>query len=942
MLYFLSLGAAANTPLPTLKDRTLAWGLQTPHQQRRETLSGLTDTLGAGACVIDYNRDGWMDLLLLTGSGVTRPHGSTSWWQPGWRSERLYMNDNGYRFIDVTERVLPDLRNWSMGCEVEDLDADGHADLVLSGYNSAFVLYNNAGRFEAEPAHQDVLRSGWTTGVTVADFDNDGLPDIYFSAFIDYERGYRTGEALSGFAPLTPPTFNAELYDPIPNLLLLNQGDRSFIEADSLPDALKDAQGRGLAARVIVDADSPSRSVFLLNGRGSRSQDVGMPHEPDGSLVATNQTSTGLHYLTTFSGTTPENYQLLASTPRGEAIKYSLLGHGFDDPKAWEDEITTLEDMSRTGWDITLADFNLDGALDFVIANGDITPHPDASLLPQGQTNSLRLFDQGKYLDLSIGSPLSSSRSALRADFNNDGKPDLLFTNNNRLPALLINETREQGSWIGVRVLDEQGHDVTHHATITATTNAESYRALPFADQSLFGRHDPRALFRFSGNDERIAITVAYPNGEHFTHLGLSPGAYHTLTGTKVHREPRPVDGNKRRAFDKRHRRFQDLFLHLQLHQLEQLDTESRFLLFKALAEPGGASPRLVQHLPIQRNQQMAPILDLSLASDNPASVIAALEVAKRWELEGSVDSVVRLVDHTDEQIACKAAEVFHAWFEEEEAVTVGKYLAVPTLARVLTKSSTTAKTCALLALAEVESYRATKTIEGIAQSNDPTLATLAAYTLGKRRQATSAPVLKELQSRSTKPETLGVVAEEALQRLAMPVANQPRLSDKVFDWAVFQIVDQLSTKDAQLLKGFWDLGADKDAEDQSNPILAMVLSSDRYTDQKLIELLRRPDLPVDAIIHALSEVDQIPKERAIVLVNSALRHTSDEVIVAAVSASKAFLDSPLMAARLWRLLQHPNQNLNTKIATAWSLGTKEPQAVLEYLLSSGMTLHES
>ena len=129
---------------PLFVDTTLISGLAFSHLQGDKKLTGLNEVLGPGACVLDYDNDGWMDLFLVNGSGQTRFYGSRYWWHLP-QGHRLYRNLGNNKFKDITESVGLNTQSWGMGCTVGDFDNDGNSDLLITNYGSN-LLYKNNGR----------------------------------------------------------------------------------------------------------------------------------------------------------------------------------------------------------------------------------------------------------------------------------------------------------------------------------------------------------------------------------------------------------------------------------------------------------------------------------------------------------------------------------------------------------------------------------------------------------------------------------------------------------------------------------------------------------------------------------------------------------------------------------------------------------------------------
>ncbi len=322
-------------PLVNFTDTTLAMEIKFVHEQGEDQLSGIDESLGSGVCAFDYDGDGWTDLFLVNGSGHTHYYGKHYWWQDT-TTPALLKNKNGKVFEDVTIKAGLVKENWGMGCLSADFDNDGDPDLFLTNLGSN-QLYRNEGNGRFTDITQDsgIVGDYWSTSAAAADINGDGLLDIYVGNYIKFNKGSKTFESGSQFAPEKPPTFDASLYDAQPSQLYLNLGGLKFREM---------ANEAGVAV-----ADGRTLDVH--------SQDINVDGKPD--LVVTNDRGTG------------SNMAFLNQD--GLHFQASSTAFGLQSPRG-----------SRG---IASGDINNDGDEDLVFAN----PQGESlALLIQGTTTSLQ------------------------------------------------------------------------------------------------------------------------------------------------------------------------------------------------------------------------------------------------------------------------------------------------------------------------------------------------------------------------------------------------------------------------------------------------------------------------------------------------------------------------------------------------------------------------
>ena len=254
-----------------LRDKTLQWGLLTSHQQTSEMLTSIEQLIGGGICAFDFNNDGWQDLFIIGGSGEHRFYGRQTWGKNKVaQSNSLWLNNEGQSFVDQTSTSNLVTQPYPMGCATGDLDNDGDEDLIVTniGRNQIFENLGNGTFRERTSSSGFENLIDWSTSATLADFDNDGLLDIYITNFIDYQQGKKVFEQVSGFVGNINDSLNPILYDSKSNYLLRNTGNFQFEEV-AASEGVQDKSGRGLAAHWIDINQDNYADLIVVNSAGN-------------------------------------------------------------------------------------------------------------------------------------------------------------------------------------------------------------------------------------------------------------------------------------------------------------------------------------------------------------------------------------------------------------------------------------------------------------------------------------------------------------------------------------------------------------------------------------------------------------------------------------------------------------------------------------------------
>ncbi|MGH9840612.1 MAG: FG-GAP-like repeat-containing protein [Blastocatellia bacterium] len=463
-----------NVAVQAKLDFTLRNGA-TPRKYQVETMTG-------GVAVIDYDGDGWQDLYFTNGAELpAMKKSSLQFWN------RLYRNNRDGTFSDVTEKAGVAGEGYSMGAAMADYDNDGDQDLFVAGVNRNLLFRNLSaeggnGRFDDVTDKAGLTnRTLWSVAAAWLDYDNDGDLDLFVVNYCKWtpEIDPYCGAAKEGWRTYCFP----DKYEGLPNQLFRNNGDGTFADVSGQSGIAKHVgKGMGVAIAdydddgfvdVFVANDTLPNFLFRNNGRGGFEEvalAAGVAVNDSGRPVS----SMGVDFRDYDNDGLPD---LIISALEGETYPlFRNLGKGFFGDATWQSRLGA-ETVKRSGWSLGLFDFNNDGWKDLFTVNAHVNDNIELyNNQTYRQPNSVFAnLGNGAFQDVSrnAGEDFQlkrARRGCAFADFDNDGRVDVVTTSLNEPVELFRNELPDGNHWLAIRLAGVKSNRDGIGAKIKLTT----------------------------------------------------------------------------------------------------------------------------------------------------------------------------------------------------------------------------------------------------------------------------------------------------------------------------------------------------------------------------------------------------------------------------------------------------------------------------------------
>ena len=524
-----------------LVDVTLQAGIQFHHNSGAYGGKLLPETLGSGCAFLDYDGDGWQDIILINGM---------DW--PGHKRQRttlrLYRNNRNGTFSDVTRKAGLDVEVYGMGVAVGDYNNDGFPDILVTsvGQNR---LFRNTGKgtfLEVTRSSGLAGRQGFSTSALWFDFDRDGLLDLFVCNYVKWSPEHDVFCSLDAKhkSYCTPEAYRGETC-----WLFRNRGDGTF-EDVTAKSGIFDSSSKSLGA-AIVDYDRDGWPDLLVANDTQPNKLYRNMHDGTFKDVAVEAGIAFSAEGKARAGMGVDVADFNNSGTVGVAITnfdnemtglYRAVGNGTYEDVSMQAGIG-LASKNSLGFGCAFLDGNLDGALDLLVANGHIdeTVRNIRGNVGYAQPPQFFLNDgKGKFRDVAseLGTEFNQpkvGRGLAYGDFDRDGDLDILMTTNNGPTFLFRNDQSSGNKSIRFRLVGTKSNRDAIGAAVRIFHGGGAQLRLVKSGSSYLSQSELPVTFGLGRQDGIERAVINWPSGRVEEFKSLAAGrTYECVEGKGI------------------------------------------------------------------------------------------------------------------------------------------------------------------------------------------------------------------------------------------------------------------------------------------------------------------------------------------------------------------------------------------------------------------------
>jgi hypothetical protein len=527
-------GIAGPGPAVMFADVTERSGISFTHFTGAFGKKYLPETVGSGVCVIDFNHDGWQDLLFVN---------ATAW--PGRQSPlpsslTLYRNLGNGRFENVTRKAGLSRKLYGMGCAAGDYDNDGFVDVYVTTLGSNVLFRNKGdGTFADVTGQAGVADKGWSTSAAWLDYDRDDHLDLFVGHFVKWSPETNILCTYDGRyqSYCSPRPFPGDS-----NRLFRNNGNGTFADVTTKA-GVENQSGKTLAVAVYPDDDGWPNIVvgndtqpnyLYVNARNGafrdRSLRAGIAFDENGlarsamGVDAADFQNTG-------------KLAIAISNFANEMISFYVQERGdvfFD--RSGPSGVGPAG-LMFVSWGIFFFDYDLDGLEDLFVVNGHV--NDQVHKIQPTQTHaqrSLLFLNAGGGVFREVGPESGAAvarkivaRGAAYLDMDNDGDLDIVITTNGGPAHLLRNEGGNQNRFLRLTLLRGQRAGDGIGARVTLQRKGGEQVKWVKSGSSYLSQSELPLTFGLGPDGAPVAVRVLWPSGRQETLSGLEPNRAYSI-----------------------------------------------------------------------------------------------------------------------------------------------------------------------------------------------------------------------------------------------------------------------------------------------------------------------------------------------------------------------------------------------------------------------------
>jgi hypothetical protein len=539
----LSASASAGGLGFSLADATAAAGIDFRHNSGAFGAKYLPETMGPGCAFLDYDGDGWLDILLVNGM---------DW--PGHKRQRstlkLYRNNRNGTFTDVTERAGLAVEMYGMGVAAADFNNDGFTDILITAVGQNRLFQNTGAGHFVDVTDKAGLggRTGFSTSALWFDFDRDGWLDLLVCNYVKWSPQRDVFCSVDGKRKsyCTPEAYHGDTC-----WLFRNRGNGTFEDvtaksgifdptSKSLGVALLDYDRDGWPDVLIANDTQPNK--LYRNLRNGAFEDVavraGVAFSEDGKARAGMGVDTADFDNSGVEGIAITNFdnEMMALYHASRSGVYADVAITAGVGQASRESL---------GFGCAFLDMNLDGRLDLAAVNGHIDETVRQIRGNAGYAQPPHLFlnrGAGRFQDVAsqAGGAFAApkvARGLAYGDFDRDGDLDVLMTTNQGQAYLYRNDVAAGVHSLRVRLIGTKSNRDAIGAVVRLTTPESTQSRTVKTGSSYLSQSELTVTFGLGPRDAATRVVVEWPSGAVQEFSKVAAGGYECTEGAQLRRK---------------------------------------------------------------------------------------------------------------------------------------------------------------------------------------------------------------------------------------------------------------------------------------------------------------------------------------------------------------------------------------------------------------------